>query len=83
MVEHLDERDGPEVARLGTVDEPRVYDGDLTLRILTMAVYSLLGALYLVVGVGSMALPAGAQVPHWPPMAFFNSRRISSSSCWI
>jgi hypothetical protein len=38
---------------------------DVTLRILTMAVYSLPGAAYLVLGVGSIALPAGWISPRW------------------
>ena len=37
----------------------------MTLRSLTKAVYALLGVLYLLVGVGSIALPAGWISPRW------------------
>ena len=41
------------------------YDRDVTLRTLTRAVYALLGLLYLLLGVGSIALPAGWISPRW------------------
>jgi len=56
----------------------------MTLRTLTRAVYALLGVLYLLVGVGSIALPAGWISPRWvgddvaalyaaaPPESFLN-----------
>ena len=37
----------------------------MTLGTLTRAVYALLGALYLLVGIGSIALPAGWISPRW------------------
>ena len=37
----------------------------MTLRTLTRAVYALLGVLYVLVGVGSIALPAGWISPRW------------------
>jgi hypothetical protein len=37
----------------------------VTLRILTRTVYALLGVLYLLVGAGSIALPAGWISPRW------------------